>query len=287
MSLETQIAALVAAANSLTATISGKMGAIDDKVDAAVAVVPATIRAEMTKTLYVDPAGSDANSGTSWAAAKRTIRDAINSMPRGSSLLIYLKGGVIHEHATTDIDLTAKVVQIIGDGHVYNDPATYAEIIAVPALLGDDSVWSPGMILGPRSFVGMTGVKISTAKLTAAHAGKAHPVWQTSFFKTMNGQGYVRMQHAKVDIFNGALMYQHTVGSIGLGDLMMRNVTINKVSLVGLPVTTGYQQMMGTYGVMAVPFSLYGVEMIRQGAANWGELISADMSLARTNLSLT
>ena len=51
MSLETQIAALVEAANSLTNAVSGKMAEIDQAVDDAVTGIPLEIRKQMDLSL--------------------------------------------------------------------------------------------------------------------------------------------------------------------------------------------------------------------------------------------
>ena len=93
MSLETQIAALVAAANNLTAAVNGKMTEIDAAVLAAVQAIP-----NMAKTLYVDAvAGSDAALGTS-AAPLKTIAEAMSRTATTPYATILLAAGQTHEY---------------------------------------------------------------------------------------------------------------------------------------------------------------------------------------------
>ncbi|WP_213159201.1 hypothetical protein [Pseudomonas aeruginosa] len=288
MSLETQIAALVTAANNLTGAVNGKMAQIDQEVAAAVGAVPAEINKRMAMAFYVDAInGSDGNSGETWALAKKTVAAAVSSAPRGSLVSVWLKSGQVHSMAA-DVDTAQKTVLVYGDGYVYNNRATYVELRSEPWVMGDGTMAAAGFRVGVRGFVALAGIKMTTAQFTAEHAGKANPIWQTSYFRTGGAQGTVKLEHCQVDLYNGAMAYQHSGGSIGVIDLLMRNVLINKVDLAGLPVTTGNQQMMGTYANHPVPFSMFGIELVRQGAvANWGELITQDLTNARTNISLT
>lgn len=287
MSLETQIAALVTASNNLTGAVNGKMTQIDQKVVTATAAVPAEINKRMSMTLYVDAVnGLDSNSGASWALAKATIEGAVGAVPRGSMVEVHLKAGQTHR-VKDYVDCSKKAVLIYGQSFVYNDRSTYVELRSDPQVFSDDSMAAGRIRVGPQGFVGLQGIKLSTAQFTAAHVGKPNPVHQTSFFYTGSAQGTVKLEHCQVEIYNGAMTYQHSGGSIGIIDLLMRNVLIKKVDLSGLPVTTGNQQMMGTHANHPVPFSMFGIELVREGAANWGELITQDLTNARTNISLT
>lgn len=96
MSLETQIAALVTAANNLTGAVNGKMTEIDAAVLAAVQAIP-----NMAKTLYVDAvAGSDAALGTS-AAPLKTIGEAMERTATTPYTNIALMAGQTHEFSGT------------------------------------------------------------------------------------------------------------------------------------------------------------------------------------------
>ncbi len=97
MSLETQIAALVAAANSLTNSVNGKVAEINAKVAQATADVPAAVLAEMSKSIYVDAAaGLDTNSGRTQALPVRTIEAALAKIAVGGVGVIYLRRGQTH-----------------------------------------------------------------------------------------------------------------------------------------------------------------------------------------------
>lgn len=106
MALETSIANLVEAANTLTAAVNGKIVQIDAKVDAATKSVPAAIVAEMYKTLYVDAnSGIDTAVGNTQAAPLKTIEAALAKIPVGGIGVIYLRraqvhtiGGVVNNH---------------------------------------------------------------------------------------------------------------------------------------------------------------------------------------------
>lgn len=83
MSLETQIAALVTAANALTESVNGKMTEINQKVNDAVASVPGSVKSylEFRTAYYLDSVnGNDANDGLSWAKAKKTLKAAIEGV---------------------------------------------------------------------------------------------------------------------------------------------------------------------------------------------------------------
>ncbi|WP_447529816.1 hypothetical protein [Vreelandella sp. TE19] len=93
MSLESQVAALVSAANKLTSEIAGKMKGIDQKVDQAVQVVPETVRSTMDMETYVHPTrGDDANDG-SRSNPLKTVMAALKKGFNGVSHRIYLYGG--------------------------------------------------------------------------------------------------------------------------------------------------------------------------------------------------
>lgn len=284
MSLESTIAGLVTASNKLTDAVNGKMGQIDLKVTAAVSAVPSQIISSMARSFLVDPvSGNDLNDGSSWEKAKKTIAGVVYSSPSGSINYIYLKPGVVHE-LTDDVDCANKVVYIIGNGFSYADPSTWSVIRSVPSVAPDGEMVAGGFRLGYKGFVALLGVRCETAKFEAAHVGKVNQVWRTSFLKTNDSYGDVMLQFCNVFINNAAMMYQHNSGSVGFANLIMRGVRINKVDLTGFPVPTGLQFMMGAYGNQPIPFSMYGVDMIRIGAQTWAELINQNMSNAVTNI---
>lgn len=285
MSLETQVTALVTAANNLTESVNGKINEIDQKVGVAVAAVPSEIARQMSRGLFVDPvSGNDANTGLSWAAAKATIRGAVNSCPSGGVINVWLKNGVTHYISGGDVVCTNKVITILAESYNYNDRTTYADIRADVGFMADGTLVGYGFLLGMSGFACFLGCKITTSRLTAAHVGKANNIWMTAFFKTNSGMGNIFMQHCQIDIWHGAMTYQHSAGSIGKTDLLMRNVLLNKQDLSAQPVTAGHQYMMGSYGNAPIPFSMYGIEMVRTNYPTWASAISQDLTNAITNL---
>lgn len=92
MSTEQQIAALVSAANGLTAAVNNKITEIDNSVLAAVRTIP-----NMSKELFVDAVdGSDLALGTATAPLK-TIGEAMSRTGTTPYVMINLKASQAHE----------------------------------------------------------------------------------------------------------------------------------------------------------------------------------------------
>lgn len=99
MSLESQIADLVTATNSLIGTFNTKKNGIEAAVAAAIAAVPL-----MSKTFYVDQvAGLDTADG-SVAAPLRTIQKAVSNTPIGGVCRVLLVGDYVLD-ANASVDL--------------------------------------------------------------------------------------------------------------------------------------------------------------------------------------
>ncbi|HGM4965460.1 TPA: hypothetical protein ACKP0L_003789 [Pseudomonas putida] len=98
MSLETEIAALVAANNKLIDYFSGKKTAIDAAVSAAIAAAPSIVR-----VYWVDSQlGDDANGLGTEASPFKTIQQAVNAAPDGGRVQVWLsKDYVLDKHITT------------------------------------------------------------------------------------------------------------------------------------------------------------------------------------------
>lgn len=284
MSLENQIAALVTASNNLTDAVNGKVSEINQKVNDAVAIVPATVIASMAKILYIDPLnGLDTNDGSTQAKAKKTLRNTIDSVPSGGYAYIFVKptGDL---DLTSDISLNNKVIIIRNLDFVAATPSSYGVIRAQPYIAGDGTVGAWGFLLGKRSHIYIIGFKLITGRLGAAHVGRELRQFQGAMMKTQDALGTVQLESVEVDINHCPFMHQHTSGSLGFGDLIMRAATFNKLSLAESSVTTGRQYMIDTYGSGAVPFDLYGLSASFTGAASWSELIAVTMTNVRTNL---
>ncbi|WP_242168460.1 MULTISPECIES: hypothetical protein [unclassified Pseudomonas] len=98
MSLETVIAGLVSACNALTDTVTKKISLIDQKVITATEQVPAAVRAEVNKVLYVDSSsGLDTNSGLTQDKPLKTIAAAVGRVMLCGSATIFLRRGKVYE----------------------------------------------------------------------------------------------------------------------------------------------------------------------------------------------
>ena len=98
MSLESQITALVSAANKLTSEVAAKMKGIDQKVDKATESVPATIRQMASQEFYVNSdVGVDepSHSGSESEPFKTVLYAASRAAP-GAQVSILLRGNADH-----------------------------------------------------------------------------------------------------------------------------------------------------------------------------------------------
>lgn len=153
MSLETTIASLVAAANALTAAVTGKMSEIDAKVTQATASVPAAVRAEVVKTLWVDSSnGSDANAGTASTAPLKTVKAALDKTITGGVSTIYLRRGLVYELGGE----VAQQNQVGGKSIAF---LPYGTETARPILRGVLGVWS-GSVYACSAFRASTRVTL-------------------------------------------------------------------------------------------------------------------------------
>lgn len=93
MSLESQVAALVSAANSLTSQVAGKMSQIDQKVDQAIDGVSQEILSNMGRTWVLDQQnGSDSNGGTSLEDAVASFKHIADKTPAGAAVAVRVFG---------------------------------------------------------------------------------------------------------------------------------------------------------------------------------------------------
>lgn len=97
MSLEVQIAALVAASNTLTGAINGKVSEINAKVKAATDSVPAVVRGLARQIFYIDAVGGDDNNdGATTGSAFKTTAAAQARAVNGGVVELRFKGGQTH-----------------------------------------------------------------------------------------------------------------------------------------------------------------------------------------------
>ncbi|WP_447928385.1 hypothetical protein [Vreelandella sp. EE27] len=96
MSLESQVAALVSAANKLTSEVANKMRGIDEKVDKAVGSVPDTIRDLSGKRYHIDAINGNDSADGSPSDPIQTAREAARRAIPGALVELYFKGGQDH-----------------------------------------------------------------------------------------------------------------------------------------------------------------------------------------------
>lgn len=282
MSLESQIAALVNAANNLTSEVANKMSGIDQKVDQATEAVPGAIHTEMYKTLWVDAInGSNSNEGTR-DKPKKTIHAAIEEVPIGGKGIIYLRSNASHQLIGTGVQ--NRFVSLYGDDADALDPNTFP-IIEPQESVANNELYFKGLKVGQGGFIYANRVNFRTGQSSPENSAASMSSFNMSLFDTIGGSGKVVMEHCVIDIFNGPFMHQHTSGTFGYADLLMRNVAVNVKDTSELPVAAGRQYLVDSYQQHPIPFDLFGVSMTLNGAADFASLITANMTNARTNLA--
>jgi hypothetical protein len=124
MSLESQIADLVTATNSLITVFNSKKAGIDSALAAAIAAAP-----ETTRSWYVDQVnGLDTNVGSS-ALPFRTIEKAISSTPGSGVCGIFLLSDY---EFTSQINITCSLVVLKGEGGTRVLKPKYFQVTDVP-----------------------------------------------------------------------------------------------------------------------------------------------------------
>ena len=167
MSLESQIADLVSATNTLVTTFNTKKTSIDAAVAAAIAAVPAMVR-----TYYVDQiAGVDTNVGTQ-AAPLKTIEKALSNTPDGGLCTVVLMADYTMSGAIT----TNK--QFL---HVKSLLSTVKVKLNTPYYLQDDVSKLPGFTFATGGVILLTDITLTLPSI----AGMPVPQpFYNSFFKT-------------------------------------------------------------------------------------------------------
>ncbi|MFJ7790648.1 hypothetical protein [Pseudomonas sp. NPDC096925] len=112
MSLETEIAALVAANNKLIDYFSGKKTAIDAAVAAAIAAAPAIVRA-----YWVDPQlGDDANGLGTEASPFKTLQKAVDATPDGGRVTAWLAKDYVLDKSIYTLGRQVVIAGVAGAG---------------------------------------------------------------------------------------------------------------------------------------------------------------------------
>lgn len=292
MSLESQIAALVSAANSLTSQVAGKMAGIDQKVNAATAAVSERLRKDMNSIVYVDSSsGDDSNAGSTRDSAKKTIHAAIESTPPNSSLEVRLVGAGSQHELTKVTSLDGRKVSIWGYDAVHQVPTTYPAIKQTAWVINHENggyIQGAGFRVGIQGFIKFVKCRIDTAYLDdPTFDAVSLRDYQTSLVGSQSSVGYLWLEYVETNINHLALTHQHTTGSLGFLDIILRSVSISKADLSSAATRQSRQFLIGNYGNESVPFSIYVTEGLSHNATSLGELISSGLDNVVSNIDFS
>lgn len=195
MSLESQAAALVSAANSLTSQVAGKMAGIDQKVNAAVKAIP-----ELYKEYYVSPNGNDDSLGTE-SSPLATISEAANRIPIGGSGTIFCQAGgayILNERPSwwsfTNIDGKVITLRRYGNSNVA-DPVL--RMLAVRADAASNTMIAKGFAANGDAALFVSNFTIETPVL---EEGQLANTWRSGGLISVESGG----QNAGVSVAYGA-----------------------------------------------------------------------------------
>ena len=179
MSLESQIADLVSATNTLVTTFNTKKTSIDAAVAAAIAAVPA-----MYRTYYVDQiAGVDTNVGTQEAPLK-TIEKALSNTPDGGRCTVVLIGDYTMNSAVTTNKQFLHIKSLVSAVKVKLNTPYYVQ---------DDLAKLPGITFATGGVVLLTDITLTLPSIAGVPVPQA---FYNSFFKTGSVAG-IPMQTVK------------------------------------------------------------------------------------------
>jgi len=210
MSLEQQIAALVEAANNLTANVSGKVVQIDAAVQAALATI-----INMERVYYVDVVnGLDAAAGNE-AAPLKSIAAAISRTPVGGAVTIHIKKGQTHDFVGS---ITRKSVYILQWGVNANAGGVDADsaVLRMRTATGSSTVylWDSELHVGSYQ----NGVKVLAEPGDGVAAGlNAIVAWDAGGRPC---RGFVSFTHSKIVASNACVAW--------VNDMALRGCEVDK-----------------------------------------------------------
>jgi hypothetical protein len=218
VSLETQITALVAAANSLTGAVNGKINEINAKVAAATDSVPGVVRGLANQTFFIDAIdGNDANAGTSSASPLKTAAAASAKFVSGSQVTLYFK--TKQTHAVSFFMPSGRIsVNTWGSADIKdpNDRATLKAQLSILDALGNQQLAGPGLASGQMFF---TGVNI------ICDADSAVPMSSdASFVRYTNSHTAVMLYYCDITLGNVPFATMYT--GYSARDIYMASVSI-------------------------------------------------------------
>lgn len=291
MSVMDELKNVVTTGRELLSTVSGKMKEIDQKVEQATAAVGKQIRSDMNSIIYVNAdSGDDKNAGNNRSDAKKTIHSAIISTPPNSSVEIRLIGANSHELNQVTM-LEGRKVSIRSVDAVYGEPATYSVIRQRAWIAGSSTgsyIQGAGFRVGVQGYISFGRCIIDTAYLNDPSFDAAGMRdYQTSVVSSQASVGHLWLEGVVVNINHLPLTHQHTSGSLGYLDLVLRHVSINKIDISEAAVKQSIQLLIGSYGNDAAPFSMYTTEGISHNAESLSSLISARLDNVVSNIDFS
>ncbi|MDF1652601.1 hypothetical protein [Pseudomonas aeruginosa] len=186
MSLETQIAALVTAANNLTTAVNGKVAEINEKVKTATDSVPSVIRSLADQSFYIDAVnGLDTNTGSTTAAPIKTAAEAKRRAVNGGVVRLLFKSGQTHD---VDFFLQSGLISCTTYGHT--DLQNKADRATLRPALG-------GLDANGRRFVLGIGVASGQIYLTGLNITTDYSGAETM----VTDAGFIRYTNSRADVF--------------------------------------------------------------------------------------
>lgn len=281
MSLESQISALVSAANKLTSEVAAKMQGIDQKVDKATQAVPEAIQTAAYTRFYVDSVnGNDGDDGSTLARAKKTIASAVRAVPDGFIARIDLSPG--EYLLDQNVNVAGKVISINGRSQSKEDFVIRGMPYFDENTSGVTYTYSTGFNMGLRGVLVAVGVTLKTAYVQNASSPQMR-AYTGSLISTASSQGIVLLQHTNIEVNHGPFMHQHASGSFGTCDLRMREVSVAKGNVSG-SLYEGRRYLMDQIGEDSVPYELYGTSVSISGFSSWAEAVRLKHENITSNL---
>lgn len=249
MSLESQISALVSAANKLTAEVANKMKGIDQKVDKATESVPTTIREMASQAFYVNSdVGVDASSrnGSSSEPFKTMLYAASRAAP-GAQVSILLRGNADHicevpEDVSHHNHFHGKTFFIAGQSSKWESQNPSRLLCRATVWRNDTSVSRCNYFEGSSLKIAFYQVEIETQNTTGLDAyggGSTPPSFGGLFTRGTTSGGYLdaSLHFLNVNlIMNGDLRL--VTGYTGAVGIFTDSFTISGDASVPIPIIT-------------------------------------------------
>jgi len=302
VSLETQIAALVSAANSLTSAVGSKISDINKAVSDAqkafdeftTTKFPSRVQAAQNVSFYIDPEnGSDTNSGTTAAAALKTMAP-LSSLTRGvdgvalfRNVDLYLRAGF--EHVVTGACRASSRIRILG----YDSPDSAPKTLTITQGFGSDgrpvSAFSAPFVQISEVNSYQRNTVIKTAKYPTGHSWPAASAqsadWialSSAFVQYSNQLEKLKLIGVRVELCDAPLISQYMAGSMpdsaALQVILSRNVEFIKGAAGG-----------GSGSIASLPYfiSIYGNSLFPLDMISSGHVLTGFASFSEVFMNLS